>query len=93
LTKPARFIGHHSPESIAWCGQIRAIPFKKTAEPQVTYLEKAEMEALLAAPDRATVQGRRDYALLLFLYNTGARADEVAHRRIGNLTLAQIPRR
>jgi integrase/recombinase XerD len=89
----ARFIGHHSPESIEWCGQIRALPFKKTAKPQVTYLEKAEMEALLAAPDRTTAQGRRDYALLLFLYNTGARADEVAHLRIGDLTLAQVPHR
>ncbi|WP_412177458.1 tyrosine-type recombinase/integrase [Mesorhizobium sp. YC-39] len=31
---------------------------------------------MLAAPDRRTEQGRRDYALLLFLYNTGARASE-----------------
>jgi site-specific recombinase XerD len=34
------------------------------------------MDALLAAPDRHTSQGQRDYALLLFLYNSGARADE-----------------
>src|SRR5438132_1335277 len=40
---------------------------------------KPEMDALLAAPERSTTQGRRDYALLLFLYNTGARADEAAH--------------
>jgi integrase/recombinase XerD len=89
----ARFIGHHSPEHIEWCGQICAIPFKKTAKPQLPYLEKAEVEALLAAPDRTTAQGHRDYALLLFLYNTGARADEVAQLKIGDLSLAHLPQR
>jgi integrase/recombinase XerD len=33
---------------------------------------------LLAAPDRTTEQGRRDHGVLLFLYNTGARASEAA---------------
>ena len=39
----------------------------------VTYLEKPEIEAVLAAPDVRTAQGRKDYAVLLFLYNTVAR--------------------
>jgi site-specific recombinase XerD len=51
----------------------------------VPYLDKAEIDALLACPDRRTSQGRRDYALLLFLYNAGARADEAAHLTIGNV--------
>jgi site-specific recombinase XerD len=55
---------------------------------EITYLEQSEMEALLAAPDRRNPQGLRDYALLLFLYNTGARADEAAQLTIGNLELA-----
>jgi integrase/recombinase XerD len=37
--------------------------------------------------------GRRDYALLLFLYNTGARADEAAQLSIGDLRLDEAPRR
>ena len=77
--RPAR------PEQVEWCGQVRAVPFKKAPQALVTYLEKAEMDALLAAPDLTTAQGRRDHALLLFLYNTGARADEAAHVRIGDL--------
>src|SRR5215813_12782744 len=89
----ARFIGQRSPEHIAWCGQLRTIPFKKTAQTPITYLEKAEMDALLGAPDRRTAQGRRDYTLLLFLYNTGARADEAAQLRISDLRLAEAPRR
>ena len=57
----------------------------------VTYLEKDEMEALLAAPDVGIAQGRRDHALLLFLYNTGARADEAAHVQITDPDLGQTP--
>ena len=70
----ARFIGLHSPEHVRWCGEVRAIPVKKAPRPLVTYLEKKEMDALLAAPDESTAQGRRDHAVLLFLYNTGARS-------------------
>ncbi len=89
----AHFIGLHAPELVEWCGQVRTVPFKKAPQALVTYLEKAEMDALLATPDTTTAQGRRDYVLLLFLYNSGARADETAQARIGDLTLPQIPDR
>jgi integrase len=65
-------------------GEICAIPFKKCTKTPVTYLEKAEIDALLAAPNLQTVQGRRHHLLLLFLYNTGARADEAAQVLIGD---------
>src|SRR5947207_2881105 len=68
----ARFVAQHAPELVEWCGQVRAVPFKKAPRPLVTYLEKAEVDALLAAPDLGTGQGRRDHAVLLFLYNSGA---------------------
>ncbi len=59
----------------------------------MTYLEKPEIEAILAAPDVRTAQGFKDYAVLLFLYNTGARADEAAHVLIGDLELGPMPKR
>ena len=83
----ARFVGVHSPEHLEWCGQIQTIGSKRTARPLIGYLEKDELDALLRAPDACTAQGRRDRAVLLFLYNTGARADEVAQVRIGDLDL------
>lgn len=89
----ARFIGLHAPELVEWSGQVRTVPFKKAPKALVTYLEKPETDALLAAPDLTTAQGRRDHALLLFLYNAGARADETAQLRIGDLTLPQVPDR
>jgi len=74
----ARFVAQHCPELIEWCGRLRLIPFKRTAEPSITALDLGEMEALLAAPVRQSDQGERDYSLLLFLYNSGARASEAA---------------
>jgi site-specific recombinase XerD len=84
----ARFIGEHSPEHIDWCAQIRAVPFKKTTRPMIGYLDKPEMDALLAAADRGSMQGQRDYALVLFLYNAGARASEAAQLRIRDINFA-----
>jgi integrase/recombinase XerD len=52
-----------------------------------------EVDALLAAPDVKVAQGQRDHAVLLFLYNTGARADEAAHVQIADLELGQTPSR
>lgn len=78
----ARFIGERNPETLVWCGEVRGIPFKRTGKTSLLYLEKAEMDALLSAPDQHTPQGRRDHALLLFMYNTGARATEVAELRV-----------
>ena len=74
----ARFVAERSPEHIVWCGQIRTIPFKKTIKAVIASLTKRELDTLLAAPDRQTRQGERDYALLVFFYNSGARADEAA---------------
>jgi len=83
----ARFIAERSPEHIAWCSEIRAIPFKRFTRNELTYLDKSEMDALLAAPNCRTKQGQRDHALLLFLYNSGARVSEAASLLIGDLNL------
>ncbi|MBT9504773.1 MAG: tyrosine-type recombinase/integrase [Burkholderiaceae bacterium] len=87
----ARYIGARSPEHVAWCAQIRSVPFKKAAKAVIGYLDKPEVDAMLRVPDRRTVLGARDHALLLFLYNSGARADEAASLRAGNLQLGTSP--
>jgi site-specific recombinase XerD len=89
----ANFIGRRSPEHLVWSGDIREIAAKKAPHSLVTYLEKDEMDALLAAPDRSTRQGNRDYTILLFLYNTGARADEAVSVRGTDLELGTSEKR
>lgn len=82
----ARFTAERSPEHAEWCGQIRRVPFKRAWKHPIPYMEKDEVDGLLGAPDHNTGQGRRDYALLLFLYNSGARATEAARVAIEDLT-------
>ena len=67
----ARFVGSRDPAHVAWCGHIRAIPSKKSTPQPIGYLTKAEIDAMLEVPDRKTLRGRTEYALLQFLYNTG----------------------
>jgi site-specific recombinase XerD len=71
-----RYIAEQEPALVAHAASVRQIRFRRVAPPTVAYLEKPELDAVLAVPDRHTDVGLRDYALLLFLYNTGARASE-----------------
>lgn len=86
-----RFIGRLVPELVDHAAQIQAIPLRRTAVPAMLYLDKHEIDAILATPDRRRAQGRRDYALLLLLYNTGARATEAAQLTVVDLALGGSP--
>lgn len=85
----AKFIGTSDPEYLEQYRHIRTIPLKKSSPRLITYLEKSEMDALLNAPDIQTRQGKRDNTLLLFMYNTGARASEIAELIISDLELVR----
>lgn len=82
-----RFIARLVPELVEHAARIQDIPYRRVPSQPPDYLEKAEIDALLAVPDLHTAQGRRDHALLLFLYNTGARASEAANTPISALSL------
>lgn len=84
----AKFVGQHNPEHVEWSHSIGIIPTKLASPKLVTYLEKEEMDALLDAPNKNTQQGWRDYVILTYMYNTGARADETANLKIKDLHLA-----
>jgi site-specific recombinase XerD len=83
----ARFVGSRDPAQVEWCGHIRAIAAKKSIAEPVGWLSRPEMEAMLAVPDRRTARGRSEYALLLFLYNTGARVTEAAQMKVRDLQI------
>jgi integrase/recombinase XerD len=86
-----RFIGRQVPELIEQATHIQAIPPRRAPTAVMPYLDKNEIDTLLAIPNRQRAQGRRDYALLLFLYNTGARATEAAGVTVGDLVLGAAP--
>ena len=70
------FVAGREPTAAAQCAEVLRIPIKKAAVHAPAYLEPGEVEAILAQPDRSTLEGQRDHALLSFLYNTGARIQE-----------------
>jgi site-specific recombinase XerD len=74
-----RFFGYVAeidPRHAELCRRVVDIPVKKTASSAMTYLDRNEVKALLAAPSLVHRLARRDLALLTLLYNTGARASE-----------------
>jgi integrase/recombinase XerD len=65
------------PASTGVASRVLSIPRKRTDKRLVGYLTREEIDAVLAAPDQSTWIGRRDYALLLTMYNSGARLSEM----------------
>src|SRR5215213_4927613 len=66
-----RYVALSEPALIHHCQKILAMPSKRYDRRAVAFLDRAEMEALLAAPDRSTWTGRRDHALLILALQTG----------------------
>jgi site-specific recombinase XerD len=69
------------PEHSGQLARILALPSKRHLPAPPRYLDPPVIQTLLRHPDRQTSSGRRDFALLLFLYNTGARVSEAASLR------------
>ena len=69
------------PDTAEQCAEVLRIPTRKAPLHAPTYLDPPEVEAILAQPDRSTLEGQRDHALLSFLYNTGARIQEALELR------------
>ena len=70
------FVADREPLAAGQCAEVLRIPIKKGPRRLICYLESAELTAILAEPDRKTLDGQRDHALLALLYNTGARIQE-----------------
>jgi site-specific recombinase XerD len=72
-----RFASFEEPAYSAHIQRVLAIPSKRHDKRQVHFLTRPEIEAILAAPDRTTWLGRRDYSLLLLAAQTGLRLSEL----------------
>ena len=77
----------HDPIHASQYARVLALPAKRCAPVTPRYLEPHQMRHLLAQPDRGAERGQRDYALLLFLYNTGARVSEAVTLHRADLQL------
>ncbi len=85
------YIASRAPEMLVISQRVAAIPMKRAAPAETRFLERDEVEDLLRQLPHAGRLALRDRALLLFLYNTGARVQEVADLRVGHLDLGEHP--
>jgi integrase/recombinase XerD len=86
-----RYVATHAPERMEQAQRILGIPFKRTRTGTIDYLEEDEIRAVLECIDRSTSHGRRNYALLAVLFNTGARAQEIVDLNACDLQLDPPP--
>ena len=87
-----RFVATHHCEMLAEAARVEAIPNKRASPAPTRYLEQEEIDQLF---QKLASQGRRalrDHALLMLLYNTGARVQEVVDLRVGDVDLDGAPR-
>ncbi len=86
------YVAGQAPEMLAEAERVTAIPMKRVPPPGTQFLERDEIEALFSEMPVEKRSALRDRALLLFLYNTGARVQEAADLTVGNLVLEPQPR-
>lgn len=70
---------------------LRKIDFARTEEPVVGYMSEAAIEAVLAEPNTSTKKGPRDMFLMLLLYQTGARVQEMLDIRLVDIHMGKTP--
>lgn len=86
------YLATRDPTILVEAQKVAAIPVKRTSPPQTLYLEHDEIHAIFSSLTSSGPFALRDHALLLFLYNTGARVQEVADLCVSHLDLSPPPR-
>jgi site-specific recombinase XerD len=82
-----RYVAFELPTHSAQIQRVLAIPSKRFTRTLVRFLTRPEVDALLAAPDRRTWFGRRDYAFILMAVQTGLRVSEITGVTCNDLVL------
>jgi integrase/recombinase XerD len=85
------YIAGRAPEMLVVCQRVAAVPMKRVAPAETRFLERDEVQDLLRHLPRDGRLALRDRALMLFLYNTGARVQEAADLRAEHLDLGEFP--
>ena len=72
-----KYVAINEPQLLHHCQRILAMPSKRHEKRTIDYLTRAEIEAVIAAPDLTTWHGRRDRTLLVLALQTGLRVSEL----------------
>jgi integrase len=85
------YVGSRLPDRLALAQRVTAIPRKRFRPPETVYLEREEIESVLASLPSTGRRALRDRSLLLFLYNSGARVQEAADLRAADIQFSPNP--
>lgn len=86
-----KYAAHHDISALEVIERTLAVPMKRFDRPLLGFLSRAEMQAILDAPDARSWVGQRDRVLFTMLYNTGARVSEILGLRVGDVVLDASP--
>ena len=84
-----RYTQAENPEIMFECQKILCIPFKKRQTKAIDYLHQDSLKLLFQQPDTNTQKGRRDLTMMVLLYDTGARIQELIDLKVGDIRLAK----
>ncbi len=86
-----RYVAAAQPEHLLECQRILAIPMKKVCQTPMSFFSPEGLHLLLSQPDTTSRGGRRDHALLVLLYDSAARVQELIDIRVRDIRLEEPP--
>jgi site-specific recombinase XerD len=82
-----KYLGSREISLLYLSEEATRIPRKKELRKKIKGMSKKAVQVLLSVPDLSTKAGRRDLALMIILYSTAARIDEILSLKTGQLHL------
>lgn len=86
-----KYIQHREPAYFNLCTSILSIGFKKTPLSAISYLSLDEIKILFSLPNKKIKQEYRDLTMLVILYDTGARVQELLDLKLQQIRLDSKP--
>ena len=86
-----KYIQHREPAYFHLCTSILSIGFKKTPLSAISYLSLNEIKILFSLPNKKIKQEYRDLTMLVILYDTGARVQELIDLKLQQIRLDSKP--
>ena len=81
------FAALNEPAALPVVQRVLAISMKRFDKPLLGFLSRAEVQAILDAPDAAKWSGHRDRTMFTVFYNTGGRVSEITGVKVADVVL------
>lgn len=83
------YLKYEFPEYMEEYQKILGIPLKKTEKKEISYMKTEGVKLLINQIDTSSINGMRDYIIILILYTTGIRVSELINIKVKDLSLTE----